>query len=59
MQLGCWDILLEIGVGRGGVGCGTGKWWTGRGIKSGVKKKKDSRLKKKKIKKKENKENTQ
>jgi len=32
------DILLETGVWGGGMGCGTVRGWSGRGIKYGVKK---------------------
>ena len=35
---GVGDILVETGhvVGGGGMGCGTVRGWTGRGIKSGL-----------------------
>lgn len=34
--MGGGDILLEIGVRGGGVGCRTVGGWMGEGIKSGV-----------------------
>jgi hypothetical protein len=31
------DVLMETGKAVGGVmGCGTVRWWSGRGIKSGI-----------------------
>jgi hypothetical protein len=54
--MGRGDIFMETGGQGGGIGCGTVRGWTRRGIKSGVEKKRKEKRKEKKRKEKKRKE---